>query len=439
MANRPDIYKSLLLVLILILGSIQSRTEAAHAPPNNAPKPVRDVNRPQADESDENQTTESAEAEPNSLATDDKEPNEPLQSAPEPNQPDPNAPKPVRDVNRPQTDRPDEPQPTEPARAEPNSPETNDKDPNEPPQSAPEPNQPDPDTPKIENNDPNNPDANDIVSLVKDPNSIRTTEPNDPNASPAITFHSKCAPILKSYVSPAGKVNYKKLVRKKPNLKDLLEEFNRLEPNEYDSWPREDKIALWINAYNIKMLEIITQNYPIKPISKFHTFLWGAKSVRHIEGKWTKKKFKVMDGVFTLLEIEEEFFRKEFPDPRILFALNRASLSGPPLRNEPYRGCELDKQLDEQARKFLSNPLAFKIDKKKGKVYLSALFQKTEYAKTFLKEYAIDRKFKGKVPETRAVLNFITNYVSEETKEYLELGNYTVQFMGYNWTINDGL
>ena len=82
--------------------------------------------------------------------------------------------------------------------------------------------------------------------------------------------------------------------------------------------------------------------------------------------------------------------------------------------------------------------MAFKIDRKKGKVYLSALFQKPEYGGMFVGKYGIDRKFKGKEPETRAVLNFITNFVSEDIKEYLELGNYTVQFMGYNWTINDG-
>ena len=98
----------------------------------------------------------------------------------------------------------------------------------------------------------------------------------------------------------------------------------------------------------------------------------------------------------------------------------------------------LDKQLDDQARKFFSSPLAFKIDKSKGKVYLSALFQKTEYGKMFLARYGIDRKFKTNEPETRAVLNLITNFVSEDVKSYLELGNYTVQFMGYNWTINDG-
>lgn len=357
--------------------------------------------------------SETAKTEPNNLDSAQTDPNETIPVAAEPNQPDPNE--------------------LQPAPADPNKPA---------------PTKPDPNEPKLENIDPNNTDANDITPAAIEPNDVNAidandthilkTEPNDPNTDSATSFHDKCAHILQTYVRPDGKVNYNKLKRKKPNIYALLYDFNKLDPKIYESWSKQDKIAFWINAYNIKMLHIIVNNYPIEPISRFHSAIWGAKSIRHIEGKWTKHKFLVMDEVFTLLEIDERFFRKQFDEPRVVFALTRASLSSPPLRNEPYYGSKLDKQLDDQTKKFISSPLAFKIDRKKGKVYLSALFQKPAYGKMFVGKYGIDRKFKGKEPETRAVLNFITNFVSEDTKEYLELGNYTVQFMGYNWTINDG-
>jgi len=144
-----------------------------------------------------------------------------------------------------------------------------------------------------------------------------------------------------------------------------------------------------------------------------------------------------MDEEFTLSAVEKQFFSKEFAEPRVYLALTRASLSGPPLRNEPYYGHRLHEQLDDQARKFLANPLAFKIDPDKQKVYLSALFQVTMYGQEFLNKYAIDRKFKDQEPATRAVLNFITNYISRQDIAFLELGNYTIQYIGYNWTIND--
>ena len=53
-------------------------------------------------------------------------------------------------------------------------------------------------------------------------------------------------------------------------------------------------------------------------------------------------------------------------------------------------------------------------------------------------KYAIDRKFKDHEPTTRAVLNFITKYVSQDVASFLELGNYSVKYMKYDWTINDG-
>jgi hypothetical protein len=295
--------------------------------------------------------------------------------------------------------------------------------------------------------EPNHLEPNEVAPAKAEPNDIDVndvkptrTEPNDVKPSPATAFHDKCANILQTYVDKKGMVNYKKLRLKRLELKSLLNEFGKLDPNEYRSWPKEDKIALWINAYNIQMLNIIAKNYPIKPLSRILVVFpsWGPNSIRHIEGIWTKYKFFVTDEVFTLSQIEDRFFGKEFQDPRIFFALTRATMSGSPLRNEPYYGHKLNKQLDDQVKKFLAGPLAFKIDKQKGKVYLSALFQKPEYGKEFLGKYGTEKKFKGKEPETRAVLNFITNYVSEDTKAFLELGNYTVQFMAYNWTINDG-
>jgi hypothetical protein len=94
--------------------------------------------------------------------------------------------------------------------------------------------------------------------------------------------------------------------------------------------------------------------------------------------------------------------------------------------------------LDEQTERFLSNPLAFGIDREKRKVYLSALFQSSWYGREFIKKFAIDRKFKDQPVETRAVLNFITNYISKENVTFLETGNYTIKYMTYDWTINDG-
>lgn len=264
------------------------------------------------------------------------------------------------------------------------------------------------------------------------------TEPNDPNFTSAGTFHNECADIFKTYVNEIGRVDYTGLRRKRLDLRALLRKFDTLDPNVYRAWSEKDQTAFWINVYNLNKLRIVTDHYPVRPSSRILSIYWGPRSIRHIEKEITRHKFLVMDEEFTFAIVDRRFFRGKFDDPRIFFALTNACLSSPPLRNEPYTGVRLDKQLDDQVRTFLSSPLAFKIDRDKRKVYLSALFQISSYGNEFTDKYAIDRKFKDHPPATRAILNFICNYVSPQDVSYLEVGSYTVEYMRYDWTINDG-
>jgi hypothetical protein len=255
----------------------------------------------------------------------------------------------------------------------------------------------------------------------------------------ATYFHDKFAGLLKEFVNDKGMVDYAGLRRKRLEQRALLEEFNKLKPSEYGFWSREDKIAFWINVYNLQKLRVVTDNYPIKPSSRILTIYYrGANNIRHIEEKITRHKFLVMDEEFTFAAIERRFFRGEFSDPRIFFAITNACLSSPLLRNDPYYGDNLNEKLNEQTIRFLSGPLAFRIDRENQKVYLSALFQSSWYGGEFIHKFAIDRKFKDQPAETRAVLNFITNYVSNEDVTFLETGNYTIKYMTFDWTINDG-
>jgi hypothetical protein len=260
-----------------------------------------------------------------------------------------------------------------------------------------------------------------------------------PEPVPTVSFHDKCAGILENYVDDKGMVDYKTLKRKKLELNQLLDEFAKLDPDEYNSWPREDKIAFWLNAYNIKMLEIIVDNYPIES-SRILRIFWPPDSIRHIDrsiGGISRQKLIVMDEQFTLTEIEQRFFHREFNEPRVFLAISHASLSSPPLRNEPYYGRKLYKQLDDQAKRFLSSPLAFRIDRKKQIVYLSAIFQSTWHGGEFISKYGTDKKFKDQQPDVRAVLNFVTNYISEQDVSFLEVENYSIKYTSYDWRLNE--
>lgn len=298
--------------------------------------------------------------------------------------------------------------------------------------------EPDAAEPKIA--EPNEVNPHPGETRAAEPNQVQpvAVEPNAVDTVAKVSFHDKCAEILSEYVDADGMVDYAKLRRQRLRLRKLLDEFDELGPNQYKSWPREDQIAFWINAYNIQMLNIMVENYPIQS-SPFVRIIWGPYSILHIKGIWTDYKFMVMDEEFTLSAIEQRFFRGQFKEPRVFLALTRASLSSPVLRNEPYYGYKLDKQFDDQCKRFLSSPYGFKIDRSGQTVYLSAIFESkpTWYGGEFLEKYRTDKKFKDQEPVTRAVLTFITSYIPRGDVSFLEVGNYSIKFMKYDWTLND--
>lgn len=268
-------------------------------------------------------------------------------------------------------------------------------------------------------------------SLSSDANTVQKTD-----VSSATVFSDKCAFIFKDFVSDKGLVNYKSLKRKRPELNKLLNDLHNFDPNEYSRLSKDDKTAFWINVYNLQMLRIIVDNYPIES-TRILRIIWPPDSIRHISGIWDQYKFIVMDEEFTLQEIDQRFFRREFDDPRTFLAITYASLSSPPLRNEPYYGHKLNAQLDDQTRRFLTDSLAFKIDAAKSKVYLSAIFEQSWYGQYFLSKYGTDKKFKTQPPAVAAILNFIIRYIPEPDVRFLETANYSVEFMNYNWRLNE--
>jgi hypothetical protein len=338
---------------------------------------------------------ERAEAEPNDVQTDGPE----KAAAPGPLVAEPN-------------EVPDEREPIEP----------NDAAPLEPEESA------------LARSEPN--EAPDVA-----PPPVESTEPNEPEAAgdqatvlPA--FVEGYQAILDSYVRDDGRVDYSSIDRRRLELKRLLMRLDELDPNAYEAWPAQTQLAFWINAYNLKTLDVIARNYPIES-SWWLRLTWPPSDIRHIRGIWTDYRFIVMDEEFTLQEVEQRFFRKAFGDPRVFLAVTYASRSSPPLRRTVYRGKDLDKQLDEQVKRFLSSPEGLRIDRQNMAVHLSALFKPTWRGKEFVGRYGTDKKFKSHPRETRAVLNFITRYLTREDVYFLEVENYTLEYINYDWRLND--
>jgi len=250
----------------------------------------------------------------------------------------------------------------------------------------------------------------------------------------AISFNENLAEFLSSYVDDKGMVDYKKLRPKRLELIQVLREFDQLAPKKYDSWPEAEKIAFWINAYNLCTIKVIIDNYPIKA-SRYMTLFYPANSIRQILKPWTKYDFSIMQVKYTLREIDRRILSRQFDEPRVYFALSYASLDDPRLRNESYTGRKLEQQLDEQVRTFINNKRGFNIDRDKGKVYLSAMFK--WYADALARRFGTDSKFVDRQPEVRAALNFISDYLSRADVDYLKRKDYSVEYIKYDWALNE--
>ncbi len=142
-----------------------------------------------------------------------------------------------------------------------------------------------------------------------------------------------------------------------------------------------------------------------------------------------------MGKEITLDYIEHKILRREFQEPRIHMALVCAARGCPPLRQEPYMAEMLNDQLDDQTRRFLSEPNNFMIDKEKRLVYLSAIFK--WYGKDFIGSYVPETGFKKRNRKEKAVLYFISLYLQEKDRKYLEKRSYRIKYINYDWTLNE--
>jgi hypothetical protein len=152
--------------------------------------------------------------------------------------------------------------------------------------------------------------------------------------------------LLAKYSDPARGMNYKALkARDAATLQELRRKMAQVDVRPLSP---KDRLAYWINLYNVSVVGIVVDHYPVESIRDVSTDPIVRLNV------FKKPSVATREGKISLDEIENEKIRKVFKDPRIHFAINCAAESCPPIRPEPYVGAKLDAQLDDQTRKFLN-------------------------------------------------------------------------------------
>ncbi|WP_019948139.1 DUF547 domain-containing protein [Hymenobacter aerophilus] len=222
-------------------------------------------------------------------------------------------------------------------------------------------------------------------------------------AAPAVAAgfdHSAFDRLLKKYVNPQGRVNYKGFKSEEKAFDAYLARLSQNPPKPAD--PQAEQMAFWINAYNAYTIKLILNNYPLK-------------SIKDIGEPWKKMFFSIGGTKMSLDDIEHGILRKKFDDPRIHFALVCASISCPALRPEAYTAARLSQQLDAQGRAFLNDPTKNKINPQSAQLSNYFNWYKEDWNKNGL-----------------SVVKWVNKYAKTKISDNTRIG-----YLDYNWNLNE--
>jgi len=211
--------------------------------------------------------------------------------------------------------------------------------------------------------------------------------------------HSVWSAELKKYVSADGKVNYRDWANNQAALDGYLAQLAGTQP--LSNWSTNVQLAYWINVYNAYTVKLVLQHYPVQTIKDIYQ-----------GNPWDKAWITLGGKTYSLNQIENEYIRQRFRDPRIHFALNCGALSCPPLLNEAYDPARLDAQLTSRTKAFIADQ--FQNQTAATTVRLSQLFV----------WYKDDFK-----PDLISFLNtYLATPIPAEAK---------IEFVEYDWSLNE--
>lgn len=260
--------------------------------------------------------------------------------------------------------------------------------------------------------------------------------------------HSLWDQFLKKYVNEKGEVNYREARKDPALLNAYLEKLKSFPRYSFDDWPREEKMALLINAFNAGVVKTVLDHYPVK-------------SIMDIPGGWSKTLLQIglplrKPGIVkaktarstppreipkalviqSLEEIEVSMLRRSFRNEKILFVLCQGAKGSPRLRQEAYVGPKLEGQLYVATREFVNDAARNRIVPGEKKILLARILQ--WHAGDFLVNWGAYRGEKKWNPLEWAVLSFLAHYLDDSQKvDFLREGRYKIKYEVFDWRLNE--
>jgi hypothetical protein len=281
-------------------------------------------------------------------------------------------------------------------------------------------------------------------------------------AKPPVAFdhqHTLFDNVLRKYVKN-GLVNYKVLRNDQAVLSHYLQVLADIDPKSYEMWTHQQKLALWINAYNAYTIKVILDHYPIKPSWLADPLgHYPPDSIRQIPGVWDKLTWPIMGKEYTLDQMEHVIMRKQLAEPRVHFVLVCASIGCPLLENRAFDATHLEQRLDQAVVNYIYRDHKVHIDKRNRVVGLPRTFEwfgedfqpasdSPEIFRTATKGAGIVKHSDltgneiARIPATNAKeaagpLSWVYRYANEEDRAFLATGNYKVIYLHYDWHLNE--
>lgn len=234
--------------------------------------------------------------------------------------------------------------------------------------------------------------------------------------------------FLKKNVNEKGEVDYQSIKKDPKGLNDSLAVLMAVSEGEMALWPREEKLAFWINAYHATMINLVVENYPVTSVQKIPSF-WDIASF-HLGTSATNQR------QYSLNDIRIKNLIRVYHDEKIHLALSMAAKDGPKLMREAFTGPKVEGQLFRLTREFVTDPAHVDVTPGRKKIRISKIFK--WYGEDFRLDFGTPEP-RGKFSESdNAILSFLAYYLEDEAKgEYLQEGKYKIEFPAFDWSLND--
>lgn len=241
--------------------------------------------------------------------------------------------------------------------------------------------------------------------------------------------HAAWDALLRKYVvlAPGGNastVRYAGLQAERKALRGYLDALSGVSEAEYGHWTRAQKLAFLINAYNAFTVELVLGKYP------------DLKSIKDLgnvfQSPWKRKFFTLLGRERTLDDIEHNLIRAPgaFDEPRIHVAVVCASVGCPMLRKEAFTADRLDTQLEDSTRRFFADRNRNRFDAATDTLWVSKIFD--WYGVDFAKEHAGFTSLKA------TFARYADRFAEvPRNQARIRAGDYRIDFLDYDWTLND--